>query len=98
MLGADAGVVQTGVGPEHSWLARTGRAHYEPITDAEAMDAFRLLSQTEGIVPAIESAHALAGAIKLGKRLSRPDGEPPLILTCLSGRGDKDVDLSLIHI
>jgi len=61
------------------------------------MDAFRLLSQTEGIVPAIESAHALAGAIKLGKRLSRPDGEPPLILTSLSGRGDKDVDTAITY-
>ncbi len=57
-----AGLDYPGVGPEHSWLARTGRAHYEPITDAEAMEAFRLLSRTEGIVPAIESAHALAGA------------------------------------
>ena len=92
-----AGLDYPGVGPEHSWLARTGRAHYEPITDAEAMDAFRLLSQTEGIVPAIESAHALAGAIKLGKRLSRPDGEPPLILTSLSGRGDKDVDTAITY-
>ncbi len=92
-----AGLDYPGVGPEHSWLARTGRAHYEPITDAEAMEAFRLLSQTEGIVPAIESAHALAGAIKLGKRLSRPDGEPPLILTSLSGRGDKDVDTAITY-
>ena len=55
-----------GVGPEHSWLHQTGRAHYEAISDAEAMDAFQLLSRTEGIVPAIESAHALAGALKLG--------------------------------
>ena len=83
-----AGLDYPGVGPEHSWLAATGRAHYEPITDAEAMDAFRLLSRTEGIVPAIESAHALAGAIKLGQRLPRTaDGEPPLILVNLSGRG-----------
>ena len=88
-----AGLDYPGVGPEHSWLAETGRAHYEPITDAEAMDAFRLLSRTEGIVPAIESAHALAGAIKLGQRLPRnSDGEPPIILVNLSGRGDKDVD------
>ena len=92
-----AGLDYPGVGPEHSWLARTGRAHYEPITDAEAMEAFRLLSRTEGIVPAIESAHALAGAIKLGKRLTRPDGEPPIILTSLSGRGDKDVDTAITY-
>ena len=91
-----AGLDYPGVGPEHSWLAETGRAHYEPITDAEAMEAFRLLSRTEGIVPAIESAHALAGAIKLGQRLPRDaDGEPPIILVNLSGRGDKDVDTAI---
>jgi tryptophan synthase beta chain len=90
-----AGLDYPGVGPEHSWLAHTGRAHYEPITDAEAMDAFALLSRTEGIVPAIESSHALAGAIKLGRRLERTSGEPPLILVNLSGRGDKDVDTAI---
>jgi len=87
-----AGLDYPGVGPEHSWLAEVGRAHYEPITDAEAMDAFQLLSRTEGIVPAIESAHALAGALTLAPRLPAADsGEPPLILVNLSGRGDKDV-------
>jgi tryptophan synthase beta chain len=91
-----AGLDYPGVGPEHSYLAYTGRASYEPITDSEAMDAFALLSRTEGIVPAIESAHALAGALKLGARLSRrADGEPPLILVNLSGRGDKDVDTAI---
>ena len=98
-----AGLDYPGVGPEHSYLAYTKRASYEPITDAEAMDAFALLSRTEGIVPAIESAHALAGAIKLGRRfadgsLARPgaaDGQPPLILVNLSGRGDKDVDTAI---
>jgi tryptophan synthase beta chain len=90
-----AGLDYPGVGPEHSWLAATGRARYEPITDAEAMEAFRLLARSEGIVPAIESAHALAGAIKLGRRLPRRDGEPPLILVNLSGRGDKDVDTAI---
>ena len=91
-----AGLDYPGVGPEHSWLAEVGRAHYEPITDAEAMDAFQLLSRTEGIVPAIESAHALAGALKLGPRLPSPEsGEPPLILVNLSGRGDKDVDTAI---
>ncbi|MFC7624947.1 tryptophan synthase subunit beta [Microlunatus sp. GCM10028923] len=86
-----AGLDYPGVGPEHSWLASTGRASYEAITDAEAMDAFGRLSRTEGIMPAIESAHALAGALKLGERLRREDGEAPLILVSLSGRGDKDV-------
>jgi tryptophan synthase beta chain len=91
-----AGLDYPGVGPEHSWLAHTGRASYEPVTDAEAMAAFSVLCRTEGIVPAIESAHALAGAIKLGRRLpAGPDGEPPLILVNLSGRGDKDVDTAI---
>ncbi|HYP44508.1 MAG TPA: tryptophan synthase subunit beta [Propionibacteriaceae bacterium] len=91
-----AGLDYPGVGPEHSWLAYTGRATYEPITDAEAMDAFALLSRSEGIVPAIESAHALAGALKLSARLEpRRDGEPRLILVNLSGRGDKDVDTAI---
>ena len=83
-----AGLDYPGVGPEHAWLAETGRARYEPITDAEAMSAFRLLCRTEGIIPAIESAHALAGALREGQRLG-PDG---VVLVNLSGRGDKDVD------
>jgi len=83
-----AGLDYPGVGPEHSWLKDIGRARYEPITDAEAMDALRLLSRTEGIIPAIESAHALAGAIKLGKEL----GPEAVILVNLSGRGDKDME------
>jgi tryptophan synthase beta chain len=91
-----AGLDYPGVGPEHSYLAYTGRAHYDPIDDADAMDCFALLSRTEGIVPAIESAHALAGALRLGPRLPvRPDGQPPLILVNLSGRGDKDVDTAI---
>jgi tryptophan synthase beta chain len=91
-----AGLDYPGVGPEHAYLASTGRAHYEPITDAEAMQAFALLSRTEGIVPAIESAHALAGALKLAERLpARADGRQLLILVNLSGRGDKDVDTAI---
>jgi tryptophan synthase beta chain len=90
-----AGLDYPGVGPEHSWLADRGRASYEAITDAEAMDAFALLARTEGIVPAIESAHALAGALKLGERLQSQGGEAPLIVVCLSGRGDKDVDTAV---
>jgi len=83
-----AGLDYPGVGPEHAWLRETGRASYEPVTDAEAMDAFALLSRTEGILPAIESAHALAGAIRVGRVL----GPDATVLVCLSGRGDKDVD------
>ena len=83
-----AGLDYPGVGPEHSWLAAIGRAEYWPVTDADAMEAFRLLTRTEGILPAIESAHALAGAIRLGKET----GEGATILVSLSGRGDKDVE------
>ncbi len=83
-----AGLDYPGVGPEHAFLAETGRATYEAVTDAEAMEAFRLLCRTEGIIPAIETAHALAGAIRLGKELG-PDG---IILVNCSGRGDKDVE------
>uniref|UniRef100_UPI000373BFD3 pyridoxal-phosphate dependent enzyme n=1 Tax=Nocardiopsis alkaliphila TaxID=225762 RepID=UPI000373BFD3 len=83
-----AGLDYPAVGPEHAHLAATGRATYEPVTDAEAMEAFRLLCRTEGIIPAIESAHALAGAMRLGKRL----GPDSVILVNLSGRGDKDVN------
>jgi tryptophan synthase beta chain len=83
-----AGLDYPGVGPEHSWLHDIGRANYLPITDDEAMQALRLLSRTEGIIPAIESAHALAGTIKLGKEL----GPDAVILVNLSGRGDKDME------
>jgi tryptophan synthase beta chain len=83
-----AGLDYPGVGPEHALLKDIGRAEYRPITDAEAMDAFALLSRTEGIIPAIESAHAVAGALKLGREL----GPDAVILVNLSGRGDKDVD------
>lgn len=82
-----AGLDYPGVGPEHSWLADIGRATYIPATDDEAMQALRLLSQTEGIIPAIESAHALAGAIRIGKEL----GPDATIAVSLSGRGDKDM-------
>jgi tryptophan synthase beta chain len=83
-----AGLDYPGIGPEHAWLHDTGRATYEPVNDAEAMEAFSLLCRTEGIIPAIESAHALAGARRLGERL----GAGAVILVNLSGRGDKDVD------
>ncbi|WGD36352.1 tryptophan synthase subunit beta [Lysinibacter sp. HNR] len=82
-----AGLDYPGVGPEHSWLAGIGRAHYRPVKDADAMNALLLLSRTEGIIPAIESAHALAGALELGREL----GQESTILVNLSGRGDKDM-------
>jgi tryptophan synthase beta chain len=83
-----AGLDYPGVGPEHAWLHDTGRASYEPVDDAEAMEAFGLLCRTEGIIPAIESAHGLAGAMRLGRTL----GPDAIILVNLSGRGDKDVE------
>jgi tryptophan synthase beta chain len=82
-----AGLDYPGVGPEHAWLHDTGRATYEPVTDAQAMEAFAVLSRTEGIIPAIETAHALAGAMRLGRQL----GPESVIVVNLSGRGDKDV-------
>ncbi|WP_219417180.1 tryptophan synthase subunit beta [Pseudonocardia nigra] len=83
-----AGLDYPGVGPEHALLKDLGRAEYRPVTDAEAMEAFALLCRTEGIIPAIESAHAVAGALRLGREL----GPESVILVNLSGRGDKDVD------
>jgi tryptophan synthase beta chain len=85
-----AGLDYPGVGPEHAWLHDVGRAEYRVVTDAQAMAAFSVLCRTEGIVPAIESAHALSGALDVGRELG-PDG---VVLICLSGRGDKDVDIA----
>lgn len=82
-----AGLDYPGVGPEHAFLHDIGRAEYRAITDEQAMHAFALLSQTEGIIPAIETAHALAGALQVGNEL----GEKAVLLINLSGRGDKDV-------
>ena len=82
-----AGLDYPGVGPEHAYLHDIGRAQYRAITDAQAMEAFALLCRTEGIIPAIETAHALAGAMQVGKEM----GPNATILINLSGRGDKDV-------
>lgn len=82
-----AGLDYPGVGPEHVWLSETGRARYEAVTDAEAIEAYSALARIEGIIPALESSHALARAISWGRELG-PDG---LLLVNLSGRGDKDV-------
>ncbi len=85
-----AGLDYPGVGPEHAWLQETGRARYRAITDSEAMHAFSVLCRTEGIIPAIESSHALAGALQVGQEL----GPDAILLVNLSGRGDKDVDIA----
>ena len=82
-----AGLDYPGIGPEHAYLCDSGRAQYVPITDYEAVDAFEYLSRTEGIIPAIESAHAVAHALRLAPTLSPEES----IIICLSGRGDKDV-------
>jgi tryptophan synthase beta chain len=88
-----AGLDYPGVGPEHAYLHDSGRATYEPVTDAEAMAAFRALARTEGILPAIESAHAVAGAMRLAPEL----GPDATILINLSGRGDKDVATAITY-
>jgi tryptophan synthase beta chain len=82
-----AGLDYPGVGPEHAYLNDTGRAEYRPVTDDQAMYAFSLLCKSEGIIPAIETAHALAGALEVGNEL----GKDAILLINLSGRGDKDV-------
>lgn len=82
-----AGLDYPGIGPEHAYLAETGRAKYVPITDAEAVDAFEYLSRTEGIIPAVESAHAVAYAKKLAPTMDKDQ----IIVINISGRGDKDV-------
>jgi tryptophan synthase beta chain len=82
-----AGLDYPGVGPEHAWLHESGRASYVSATDAEALDAFQFLSRTEGIIPALESAHAVAHVRKLAGTLARD----AIVIVNLSGRGDKDV-------
>ena len=82
-----AGLDYPGVGPEHSWLHDIGRAEYTSVTDAEALDALKTLSETEGIIPALESSHAVAHAIKLAPQLAKEQ----IMIVNLSGRGDKDM-------
>ena len=89
-----AGLDYPGVGPEHAQLHDLGRATYEPVDDEEAMAAFQLLSRTEGIIPALETAHGLAGAMRVGRRL----GSDAILLVNLSGRGDKDVDTAARYL
>ena len=81
-----AGLDYPGVGPEHAYLHDIGRAEYVPVTDDEAVDAFEYLSRTEGIIPAIESSHAIAYAMKMAKTM----GKDKIIVVTVSGRGDKD--------
>jgi len=83
-----AGLDYPGIGPEHAYLKDTGRAEYYPVTDREALEALKLLSRTEGIIPALESAHAVAQAIKMAPEM----GRDRIIVINLSGRGDKDVE------
>jgi len=82
-----AGLDYPGVGPEHAWLKDTGRASYDAITDQEALDAFHRLTKTEGIIPALESSHAVAYAMKKAVTMDKEQ----IILVNLSGRGDKDM-------
>ena len=90
-----AGLDYPGVGPEHSWLAANKRATYLPVNDRDAMKALRTLTQTEGSMPAFESAHAVAGVLRIVKDLPDHGGEPPIVIVTVSGRGDKDVDTAL---
>jgi tryptophan synthase beta chain len=84
-----AGLDYPGVGPEHSYLKESGRVEYVTVSDREALDAFQLLSTTEGILPALESAHAIAYLRPMSEKLSRDQ----IVIVCLSGRGDKDIDI-----
>src|SRR5690606_325502 len=90
-----AGLDYPGVGPQHSHLAKIGRAQYLPVTDAEAMDAMALLARTEGIIPAIESAHALAGTLRMMPDLVAEHGPETTVIVNLSGRGDKDMGTAI---
>jgi tryptophan synthase beta chain len=83
-----AGLDYPGVGPEHAYLKEIGRAHYVVIDDKEALDAFQWVCRSEGIIPALETAHAFAYLRKLAPTMSKDQ----IVVLCLSGRGDKDVD------
>jgi tryptophan synthase beta chain len=89
-----AGLDYPGIGPEHSYLKDIERATYYPISDQEALDALQLLSRTEGIIPALESAHAIAQTVKLAPTMSKDE----IIIVSLSGRGDKDVESIISYL
>jgi tryptophan synthase beta chain len=82
-----AGLDYPGIGPEHSWLKDIGRVKYHSVTDQEALDAFMMLSKLEGIIPALEPAHAIAHVSKIAGQMKKDQ----VIVVCLSGRGDKDI-------
>jgi len=82
-----AGLDYPGIGPEHSWLHDIGRVTYEGVTDRQALDAFQLCCRTEGIIPALESAHAIAGIVRKAREMD----EDQIVVLNLSGRGDKDI-------
>ena len=88
-----AGLDYPGVGPEHAWLKDTGRAEYVSITDEEALEAFHLMCRLEGIIPALESSHAVAHAMKMARDMSKDK----VLLVNLSGRGDKDMNTVATH-
>lgn len=93
-----AGLDYPGVGPEHAYLSDIGRVDYQAVTDTEAMDALRLLCRTEGIIPALESSHALAGALRVARQWTDESPETAhekIMVVCLSGRGDKDMETAL---
>jgi tryptophan synthase beta chain len=83
------------VGPQHAHLSAIGRATYLPVTDDDAMAAMAMLSRTEGIIPAIESAHAIAGAMRVAEQLGAEKGPDAIMLINLSGRGDKDMGTAI---
>jgi tryptophan synthase beta chain len=88
-----AGLDYPGVGPEHAYYKKIGRAQYVAVSDKEALEAFRILTETEGIIPALESAHAVAYLKKAARRL-----KDSIVIVCLSGRGDKDLGIVTEHI
>ena len=88
-----AGLDYPAIGPEHAWLADERRAEYSAVSDAAALDAARTIARTEGIIPALESAHAIAGLIERAPRLRKDD----LVIVNLSGRGDKDMETYSRH-
>ncbi len=89
-----AGLDYPGIGPEHAYLNKIGRVKYDSITDKEALEAFMILTKEEGIIPALESSHAVAYAIKIAKSYSKDDS----IIVNLSGRGDKDLDIIISNL
>jgi tryptophan synthase beta chain len=89
-----AGLDYPGVGPEHAWLKETGRARYSAVTDRQALEGFRLLAETEGILPALEPSHALSALSRLAPRLPKSSA----VILGLSGRGDKDVSIVAQHL